>query len=229
MLSRPPFLAWPGWGLLGEALLLSLAQGLWWILIYHGANYLTGQHTFRVPLHLPWELAIPFVPAFILAYQSLSLAFTLAPFILRSRAELRTLTRTLFLVTAVAGVGFVLVPGEPAYPPADPGAWSDLFAINRQVVLQYNMAPSLHVALSCVVLAAYARRCRGVGKTLLAGWAGLIALATLLTHQHHLVDVISGLALAWAGYRFCYCPRVEPARAAQTPPANPCPDPVPPA
>jgi len=228
MASRPPFLAWPGWSLLGVALLLSLAQTLWWILIYHGANYLTGLHTFRVPLHMQWELGIPFVPVFILAYLSLGLVFTPAPFILRSREELRALTLTLFLVTAVAGVGFLLVPGEAAYAPADPGIWSDLFDFNRRVVLRYNMAPSLHVALSCVVLAAYAARCRWAGKLFLASWAGLIALATLLTHQHHLVDLISGLALAWAGFRFCYRPLAGRAATALTHSANRCPDPGPP-
>ena len=207
MTPRPPFLTWPGWSLLGETVLLATAQSLWWVLVYHGADYLTGLHTFRLPLHMEWELKLPFIPALILAYLSLGLVYLPAPFILRSRAELRVLTWTLFLVTGVAGIGFVLLPGEPAYAPADPGVWAPLFNLNRQVVLRYNMAPSLHVAMSSVVLAAYAAHCGWLGKTLLGALAGLIALSTLLTHQHHVVDVVSGLALAWVGYRFCYRPR----------------------
>ena len=65
---RRPLLAWPGWGLLGYALVLATAVALWWMLVYHGADHLTGLRPQRVRIHLDAELAMPFVPAFILAY-----------------------------------------------------------------------------------------------------------------------------------------------------------------
>jgi membrane-associated phospholipid phosphatase len=71
-------------------------------------------------------------------------------------------------------------------------------------VLRYNLIPSLHVALSTATLAAYGT-CRGAwGRILLAVWGGLIGLSTLLTHQHHVVDVVTGLLLGWAGYQLLY-------------------------
>ena len=42
---REPFLGWPGWGLLGEAVLLGTAQTLWWIVIFGSADWLTSQRT----------------------------------------------------------------------------------------------------------------------------------------------------------------------------------------
>src|SRR3954469_1110365 len=162
-----PFLAWPGWALLGYALRLAAAQGLWWVLVYHGADRLTGWRAQRVRIHLDAELALPFVPAFILVYLSFNMVFVPAPFILRSRRELQALALTLAALTAVAAVGFLLVPAEPAYPAREAGAWSGLFRAARVLALRYNMVPSLHVALSCAGLAAYGTRCGGLGKLLL--------------------------------------------------------------
>jgi hypothetical protein len=201
---REPFLAWPGWGLLGYTLRLAGVVALWWWLVYHGSDHLTGLRAQRVRIHLNAELAMPFVPAFILAYLSLDLVFVPAPFILRSRRELQALALTLAAVTAVAGVGFLLVPAEPAYPVRDAGAWSGLFQLSRVMALRYNMVPSLHVALSCVGFTAYATHCGGIGKLLLGTIGAAIALSTLLTHQHHLLDVTTGLILAAAGKRFIY-------------------------
>jgi membrane-associated phospholipid phosphatase len=56
----------------------------------------------------------------------------------------------------------------------------------------YNMVPPLHVALSVCCIAAFVRRASQPGSTLLWIWAAAIALSTLLTHQHHVVDAISG-------------------------------------
>jgi hypothetical protein len=201
---RRPFLAWPGRALLGYTLLLALAQTVWWLLVYHGADWLTGLHEERYRIHLDVELAMPFVPAFILGYLSMGLVFVPAPFILRSRRELRALACSLAAVTAVAGMGFLLLPAESAYPPRDAAAWSGLFAVARGMALRHNMVPSLHVALSAVCLGGYATHCGAIGKLCLVAWIALIAVSTLLTHQHHVLDVFTGLALALAGKRFVY-------------------------
>ena len=201
---REPFLAWPGWDYLGYALRLATALAVWWLIVYHGADYWTGLRAHRVRVHFDAELAIPFAPAFIIAYLSLNLVFVLAPFVLRRRRDLQALALAWASVTAVGGIGFLLVPAEPAYPSRDAGAWSGLFHVSRMMALRYNMVPSLHVALSCVCLAAYASRRSGVVRLSLGVWGAAIALSTLLTHQHHVIDVITGLILAWAGKVFIY-------------------------
>src|SRR5947209_3466628 len=99
-----PFLARPGRALLAQTLLLALPVTLWWVLVYHGANWLTGLRLERVPVHLDAELTIPFVPPFILAYLSMDLVFVPAPFILRSRRELEALALSLAAATTLAGV-----------------------------------------------------------------------------------------------------------------------------
>src|SRR5271166_6544540 len=118
---RTAFFGWPSWGILREAILLGTAQTFWWLLIYIGADWLTGLHSQRVRIHLDAELDIPFVPAAILIYRSIDLMFLMAPFILRSQAEIRGLALALAIVTAIAGVGFLLVPALAAYPPQELG------------------------------------------------------------------------------------------------------------
>jgi len=44
-------------------------------------------------------------------------------------------------------------------------------------------------------------RASRIGRALLWIWAAAIALSTVLTHQHHVVDVISGWFVGLAAYR----------------------------
>ena len=124
-------------------------------------------------------------------------------------------------------MGFLLLPAEVAYSRRDAGAWSGLLGFARGVALPYNLVPSLHVAMGCVCLAAYATRCGAVGKALLAAGAAAIALSTLFTHQHHLLDVLTGLALAAAAKRLIYdrwtAPLPDARRLPASPPAGPGP------
>jgi hypothetical protein len=185
-------------------MVLALPVALWWVIVYHGANWLTSLHGWRVRVHLDAELAIPLVPVFLVPYLSVNLLYLPAPFILRTRRELQALALSLAAVTAVAGVGFLMAPAEVAYPDVDAGAWAGLLAVTRRMALPHNLVPSLHVAMSCVCVAAYAGKCRWIGKACLGTWAAAIALSTLLTHQHHLLDVATGLALAVVGKRLVY-------------------------
>jgi hypothetical protein len=203
-----PFWGWPGWGLLIYAIVLGSLQSLWWVLIYGGADWLTSLHDRRVRVHFDWELHIPFVPVLVPVYMSINPLFLIGPFILRTRREVNALIASMALTTLLAGVGFLLVPAEPAFATpdisGDGGVLPILFAFTKRVVLRYNMLPSLHVALSTICLAAYATRAGMVGKMLLGAWGAAIAASTLLTHQHHVIDVVTGLALAFLAKRFIY-------------------------
>jgi len=203
-----PFLAWPGLSHLGYGVLLGAANGLWFMLVFGGADYLTAQRALRLHVHFDWELGIPLVPAMTAFYMSLYLLFGAAPFILRTRAEVRALVASLSITIGIAGIFFLLVPAVLAYPPVAPaalGPWQDLFAVADQLNLTYNLVPSLHVALAVCCIAVFAQQAPGWLKLVLWAWAIGIALSTLLTHQHHVIDMLAGWLLALlvvkAGYR----------------------------
>lgn len=213
MSRRESFLAWPDRGIIGYATLLGSAQIFWWLLAYGGASWLTGLHHRRVRVHLDVELALPFVPAMVLPYLSINVLFLLAPFVLRTRRQLLALTAALAGMTGVAALCFLVLPAETAYAAIrDAGAWAPWVELAQLLALPHNLVPSLHVAMSSLTLAVYARSCAALGKLMLATWAALIAFSTLLTWQHHLVDVAAGLVLAWLALRFIYdrWPGIEP-------------------
>jgi membrane-associated phospholipid phosphatase len=227
MNRRPdPFWSWPDGKHLGCAALLALAMGLWFELIYGGADVLAAQHSHRVRLHLDGELAIPFVPETVLLYLSLYLLFWAAPFVLHSRRELKALTATLAVVTLCAGVCFMFLPAESAFPtPSDMGAWTGPVRFAKGLALRYNYVPSLHVALGVVCVAVFASRAAVVGKVVLWAWALAICASTLLLHQHYLIDVVTGFALGLAGVGWGYRRWTAPRPGAETPPASPSTDP----
>jgi membrane-associated phospholipid phosphatase len=141
----------------------------------------------------------------ILGYIAIYPVLAAAPFILRSRQQIAALLGTLAAVIAVGGVSFLIFPGELLFPPpGDMGDWTGLVQFAKRLALSHNLMPSLHVALSTVCLLVYASRAGWVGKLMLALAAVVIGLSALLLHQHYLIDVITGYALAWAGTRWIY-------------------------
>lgn len=204
--QRPavPWLAWPGWGHLRYAGLLSLANAVWFALVYGGADALTARRAFRVPVHFPAELRIPLVPAMTVFYMSLYLLFLLGPFILRTRREFRAVVCTLAFVTLCGGVAFLLFPAELAFAPAregELGIWAGLYHLADDLNLTYNLLPSLHVAFAVVCVASFSPRAPRPVKAALWSWALLVAASTVLTHQHHVLDAVTGWLLALACVR----------------------------
>ena len=194
-----PFLGWPGWAHLRYAALLSLANTLWFVLVYGGMDSLTARRSFRVPVHFPAELAIPFVPAMTLFYMSIYLLFWMAPFVLRTRREFRALVITMAAAIFCGGIGFLLFPADLAFAPPreeELGIWAGMFHLADKLNLTYNLLPSLHVAFAVICVAIFSARAPATGKVLLWFWAAMVAASTVLIHQHHLLDVATGWLLA---------------------------------
>jgi membrane-associated phospholipid phosphatase len=170
---------------------------VWFTLIYVGSDWLTARRSLRVRIHLPAELSIPLIPAAIVIYSSIYLLFLAGPFIIRERREFAALIGSLALATLLGGIGFLLMPARAAFPPpGDLGLWADLFNFADRLNLEHNMVPSLHVALSVCCISAFSRRAPPIGRTMLWVWAAAIALSTLLAHQHHVIDAVTGWVVA---------------------------------
>jgi membrane-associated phospholipid phosphatase len=200
-----PFVAWPsaqhlvyGWGAV-------ICVSIVFIIIYGGADYFASLQPKHFSVHFAWELSIPFVPIFTAGYMSVYLLFWSAPIVLRKRGEINRLVINQILIILVAGCAFLLFPAKNAFPPIsdqDLGVYKAMFRLADTLNLDYNMAPSLHVALSLSCIIIYSRSASKVVKACLHGWSAIIAAATLLIHQHHIVDVAGGYALAF-GITWC--------------------------
>ena len=99
--------------------------------------------------------------------------------------------------TTLAYACFLAWPTVAPTPTVVPGSGFSV-AVLRVIYdsdIAYNCFPSLHVAQCFVAAFACQRVHRGVGAVSLV-WAVLVALSTLFTKQHYVVDVVGGIALA---------------------------------
>jgi hypothetical protein len=200
-LQRRPFVVWPGWNHLISAWVLTFVVSLWFGFVFAGTDWITAHHGLRVRVHLPGELSIPLVPWFTVFYMSIYALFFAAPFVLRSQPEIINLAISQTLAIFLAGICFLLIPASLDYqPPTDSelGIWKGVFDFADRLNLDYNLLPSLHVALSIICIEYFAGRADRFGKALLRAWGVMIAASTILTHQHHLLDAASGYLLAFA-------------------------------
>jgi membrane-associated phospholipid phosphatase len=180
---------------------------------YGGANWLAARQAHPWHLFLTAELALPLVPAMIVPYLSINVLFLLPLFHLDDR-ELARLGRRLTAATLLAIAIFLALPTQLGFTRVLPdGLFHPVFDLLYRVDGIGNCLPSLHLTYATVILEALAHDASLRARSLYAGWLATIAVSVVLVHQHHLLDVASGLLLAVA---ICYSPR-DAATTGQSP------------
>jgi protein-tyrosine phosphatase len=183
----------------------SVLLSLLFLVVYGSTNWLTAQRPVEdVGMwYFAWELAlVPYVPLLIVPYMSIDLFFFLAAFLCREERELRVFARRVSFSILVAGAFFLLLPLRLCWParPRVGGWFGDLIeaSCTAPFLMEYshNLFPTLHIALCLILADVYGRHTRGIVKALLNTWFVLISLSTILTWQHHVIDVAGGLLLA---------------------------------
>lgn len=179
--------------LLGYLLLIDLL----FFPIYGFCNWLTAQRSAWLNLYIPAELAIPLIPWTLWIYLSMFLLFCLPLFTLpRPRVRGEALGAIVGLLVSAAL--WLIFPGQLGFervlPPGYETMYGVLFALDRP----HNLAPSLHVVFSTLVVLACGRDAPRGARLGLWLWLAAIAASTVLTHQHHLLDVAAGFVVAFA-------------------------------
>lgn len=149
---------------------------------------------------LPLDRLLPLAPAWAFVYGALYLFLIVLPvFVVRQEEHLRRTVATYLCVWLAAYACFLVYPTVAPRPDRVAGsgfaAWGLGFLYGADP--PYNCFPSLHVAHSFVSALACRRVHRGVGAVALV-CAVLVAMSTLLTKQHYVVDVLAGIGLAGA-------------------------------
>jgi protein-tyrosine phosphatase len=184
-----------------KALAVSAGLSVLFLIVYGSCNWITAHRANVGPLYFEWERKIPFVPLFILPYMSIDLFFVVAPFLCRTDRELSILAKRIAAAIIIAGICFLFFPLRFAFPRPHADGWlGALFDWFRGMDAPYNLLPSLHAALTLILLDIYFRHTRGVFRVATMIWFVLIALSPVLTYQHHVIDIVGGFVLA--GYCF---------------------------
>lgn len=181
-----------------QRLLHAGVNGIFFGLCYLLANGLAHERGITRNVALAFEVHMPFLPWMVLPYLSSGLFFVAAFFVVRTRDDLRVLSQRMLVATVLAGLVFVLYPLHFSFarPPIATPWLATLFALLGQLDAPYNQLPSLHVAYCVIWWAALRSLATSVWtRAMLAAWLALMAVATLFTYQHHLLDVLAGFAL----------------------------------
>jgi membrane-associated phospholipid phosphatase len=180
----------------------SVAPALALALVIPGYHVIASLNRGRRP-HLPalaLDRVITVEPAWMLVYGSVFLFAFLPAFVVRGADLTRRVLWSYILVELLAFAGYL---AYPTLLPRPTLAADGFFPWTLQLIYDIdpprNCFPSLHVAWAFVAALSCYRVHRGVGSAALV-WASLIAVSTLFTEQHYVVDVIGGVVMAGVAY-----------------------------
>lgn len=165
--------------------------------IYPTMNWWSSIREEHYQLYFSEELQLPFIPEFIWLYLSMYVLFLIPPFALTT-ADLKRLAKELIAATIIAGVSFMLFPARLGFDRTLPSdefyrvMFQGLFTVDHP----FNLVPSLHVVYSTAICLAIMSRVNQFQRMCLMTWLLLLTVSTVLVHQHHLLDVITGGLLA---------------------------------
>ena len=193
---------------MGQKIVLSFALSIYFCAAY----FLLQRHPIfpMTAIKAIWlDRMIPFVPGAVYLYESIWLLTPVAPWLMKSKAELNGYTKGLI---AVSLMGFVVFFFHPTSCPRP----NDIHDVNLlygaliQVDWESNAFPSLHAALAVF----HGACCQAIFSTgpwhrrirwFVRAWTLGIIGSTLLTKQHMFVDAVAGAAVGFVGYMvFCH-------------------------
>jgi membrane-associated phospholipid phosphatase len=196
MTGRP--LSWPSWERLAAGITGALIVSAAFFPIYLGGAAVAGLQDHRLHLYAGFELAIPFWPVMIVPYLSMFVLFVIPPLQLEAR-ELTHLVWRLVIASLAGGVIFLCLPSEIGFADrSDAGFWQPLYDGIYSIDGHFNAVPSFHVIYTASILLAMAEAATPRLRIGYFLWLVLVCASTVLTHRHQLIDVASGLAIAFA-------------------------------
>lgn len=167
-----------------------------WLCLYFIINRRKVEPGSRLDMGTRFDSRLPYLPRFSLVYFS-TYIFVLVPFFFLTDARLFNLMLTSFVTISVGScLVHAAVPSkidrvETVTAGGVSGWMLDTF---QKVCKPHGNFPSMHVGLSVPVVASGYLALGPRAGTVTLAWGLLIALSTLFTKQHYILDVLAGLA-----------------------------------
>jgi len=191
-------ISWPTWGRLTTGLAGALQVSLVFFPVYLGCAAVTAVRGSHWHPYASWELSIPFVPFMIVPYLSMFVLFVIPPFQL-DELQLRALTARLIVASLLGGLVFLALPAEMGFVThTDAGRWQGIYSALYRIDGPFNTIPSFHVIYTASILLAMIEAATPGLRRVYVAWLVVVCASTVLTHRHHLLDVVAGLGLAGA-------------------------------
>lgn len=174
-------------------------------IVYGLANWISSSSDNIHHLYFEWETRLPFISYFIIPYLSLSL-FLILPLFYIDKMRLKQWAKTYMYLTFLAGLIFLLLPTAHVYGrQIIDNEYKGLYDFLYMFDLPHNLFPSLHVALTTLVIFIIWRQIKGrMASIFILTWWGLMTMSVVLVRQHHIPDIIGGILLAYICYSQIY-------------------------
>lgn len=151
-----------------------------------------------LPLEMPIDPLIPFVPSFVFAYFLYYPWLLLPLFIARREHQLQYVIKAFLLMQVSAFLVFLAFPSRMVRPEVLPDSVSgSALRLLYELDPAWNVFPSLHAGHSVLVAMVCWKYRRELLPAVAAGTT-LIILSTVLIKQHYALDVVGGVLLAAA-------------------------------
>lgn len=181
------------------------------LLLYETTNWLASRSGTTRCLAFAWELNLPRISWFVVPYWSIDILMVLVALVTIRMGQLRVLLLRLAFILVVSCVCFLLWPCVCGHQREIPDDWSaPLFRLLHWFDLPYNQAPSLHVSEAIVIAPVFLERLSKRYRHAFVLWLASGCVGILFTHQHHLMDLLTGAAMGFLALRI-FRERSEPA------------------
>lgn len=166
--------------------------------IYLGTNEIAAQRTSFYQLYFEFERDIPMVPWMIHVYNSFHVLLLLNFLVIKNPLKIRAIAISLIASSAIAALFFLIFPAELGFSRTENMMgyefWYDAL---HWLDHPHNLVPSLHITFSALSTYVISTEINArVLKSLFLVWFLLICSSIVLVHQHHLIDIFTGLLLA---------------------------------
>jgi membrane-associated phospholipid phosphatase len=168
----------------------------------------TGHYNLLTPV----DMWIPLIPEFIWIYHSLFFVIIVSLIGLMKSKKLFFLTMGSFCIAmCVLSAFYILFPSyypRELWPTTSNSKSAWLLSLTRLIDAPHNTLPSAHNTFAWLIaFSMFHTSCAKKHKWLLTTyfiWAALISVATLVLKQHYIVDVGSGILLAYMCHQFTH-------------------------
>lgn len=181
---------------LARAILLLAGLGAFFYASYGFSNWLAGTRETVPSIVFDWERHIPFLSWTIVPYWSTNVFYAASLLFSRTRLELDTHAKRLVTAQLVAVFFFIVAPLKFSWPKPDTsGLFGFMFEALGAFDKPFNQAPSLHIALTVILIAHFVKLLPRRVLPVFLAWSVLVVASVLTTFQHHFIDIPTGALL----------------------------------
>lgn len=164
--------------------------------IYLGTNWISSTREFHYNLYFEWEKQVPIIPFMIIFYLSAYL-LPLLPLLVLNYKKQMVVAKSIILSGLIAGIIFLAFPTQLGFHRSveNIGILRPLFLLIWSIDLPHNLVPSLHVAMSYLMIIPCLKKIGHWPRIFFLSLLVGISTSVIFVHQHHLLDLLSGLSL----------------------------------